>query len=95
MEIEDVNSTQGKSRSNNRFAILDAVIEEQEGNITDHEMNNEEDNFVEPMKTSATSVGVADLMKSLKPKKIGPIGKIKNRKVVVEDVGGQSSSPSL
>ena len=58
-------------------------------------MNNEEDNFVEPRKASAASVGVADLMKSLKPKKMGPIGKIKNRKVVVGDVGGQSSSPSL
>ena len=73
---------------------MDAVVEELEENNIDQEMNNEEDNFVEPRKTRAASVGVADLMKSLKPKKRGTMGKVKNRKVAVGDVGG-SSSPSL
>ena len=95
MDTEEVNSTQGKSGSNNRFAILDAVVEEHEGNITDHEMNNEEDNFVEPRKAKVASIGVADLMKSLKPRKRGPMGKVKNRKIVVGDAGGQMSSSSL
>ena len=56
---------------------LDAVVEEQEDNITDHEMNNEEDNFVEPRKARAASAGMADLMKSLKPKKRGQWAKLR------------------
>ena len=53
----------------------------------------EEESNVEPRKTRATSAGVADLMKTLKPKKKGPD---KARRKGEAAMGGtHSSSPIL
>ena len=71
----------------NRFAILESVDSE---DISVHSMvevveDNAkmvvEDFCVEPRKLRAASAGVAELMKTLKPKKKGPVDKGKSRQV--------------
>ena len=55
----------------------------------------EEDIVGETRKARAASLGVANLMKTLKPKKKGPIDKGKKGRAGFTATGGQSSSPSL
>ena len=71
----------------NRFAILESVDSE---DISVHSMVEvaednakmvEKDFCVEPRKLRAASAGVKELMKTLKPKKKGPVDKGKSRQV--------------
>ena len=87
-----------RSGSSNRFAILDTEKNMALGNdlckqVTEMESQKE---VVETKKVRAASAGVAELMKSLKPKKKGPIdkGKIKQLKTGFSVSGGQPSSSS-
>ena len=85
---------QAKAGSVNRFAILDFEVEENEMNISEQGEIIEDELNVEPRKARAVAAGVADLMKSLKPKKKGNIDKVR-KKVGINASGGQSSSPLL
>ena len=76
--MREVIDVQASASSLNRFAILDSV-EEPELTIEDHEEIDEEQVFVEPRKVRAAVSGMADLMKSLKAKKKGPIDKGKSK----------------
>ena len=87
-----------RSRSSNRFSILDTVkdvaLNSDLCNQEDEMKNREE--VIEARKVRVASVGAAKLMKSLKPKKKGPIdkGKIKQLKTGFSVSGGQLSSSS-
>ena len=75
-----------KSGSSNRFALLDTIVEKDEN--LENELNCDAENeqmievektLMETRKSRATSAGVAELMKTLKPKKKGPIDKGRNK----------------
>ena len=78
-----------KAGSLNRYAILDSITQEKGTAILDSMEQIEGD--IEPRKARAASQGVADLMKTLKPKKKGPIdkGKVKAGSTALR---GQTSS---
>ena len=66
-----------RSSSSNRFAILNAGMDialENDLRCQDNEIESMEE-VTKPRKVRAASAGVAELMKSLKPKKKGPIDK--------------------
>ena len=92
--------TQAKTASKNRFAILDIVsdIEEEESSsaVAFEDQRGLEDICIEQRKSRAAAAGVAELMRTLKPKKKGPIdkGKIKQSKVGYATLGGQNPSTS-
>ena len=54
----------------------------------------EEEMVVEEKKVRAAALGVADLMKTLKPKKRGPINKGRKTKAGSAALGGQSTTHS-
>ena len=83
--MREVTDVQVSASSLNRFALLDSV-EESELTIED-----EEQVFVEPKKVRAAASGVADLMKSLKPKKKVP-DKARQKKVSSNALGGITPS---
>ena len=89
----------GKSGSVNRFAILKTIDEKAEEEIMVSETMPmmEEEIQMEPRKARAAAAGVADLMKSLKTRRKGPIdkGKVKQGKAGSPALGGTHSSPSL
>ena len=78
-----------KAGSLNRYTILDSITKEKGTPILDSMEQIEGD--IEPRKARAASHGVADLMKTLKPKKKGPIdkGKVKAGSTALR---GQTSS---
>ena len=88
----------GKAWSLNRFAIIAKSCEEEcdTFGIDRDEENDiivEEVQVTEPRKAQAASAGVAELMKSLKGVKKGPIDKGKNKiKVGSTTLGGQTSN---
>ena len=85
-EGNEMRST-GKGGSLNRFALLESVDNEDISmqNFVDHMVDNdnvvEEEICVEPRKSRAAAVGVAELMKTLKAKKKGPIDKERSKGV--------------
>ena len=70
------------------------MVEENEMNILEQREIIEDELYVEPRKARVVAARVADLMKSLKPKKKGNIEKVR-KNVGTNASGGQSSSPSL
>ena len=84
-----------KSESTNRYAILDLILEEINSGYFDHMELIKEDMVVETRKARAVSYGIADLMKTLKPRKQGLIDKGKKAKASSTTSGGQSLPPSL
>ena len=88
----------GKAWSLNRFAIIAKSCEKEcyTFGIDRDEENDiivEEVQVIEPRKARAASAGVAELMKSLKVAKNGPINKGKNKfKVGSASLGGQTSN---
>ena len=76
----------------NRFAIS-KYVEEHKLLTSNHEKTNEDNVFVEPRKAKAVSARMADLIRSLKPKKKVP-DKAKHKKVGSNALGGHSPSPS-
>ena len=84
-----------KSGSLNRYVILDSVIKETKSISSDPVEQIEENIIVGCRKARAASSGVADLMKSLKPRKKGPIDKGNKVKAGSSVLGGQSLSHSL
>ena len=87
-----------RSGSSNRFAILDTeknMALESDLCKQETEMESRKE-VIESKKVRAASTGVAELMKSLKSKKKGPIdkGKIKQLKTRFSISGGQPSSSS-
>ena len=90
-----------KSGSSNRFAILDTVLEKEDE--WEEESSNENDlmlvkekKILEPKKLRAESVGIAELMKTLKPKKKRPVDKDKAKwnKASSNALGSHASSSS-
>ncbi|XVE89222.1 hypothetical protein DITRI_Ditri19aG0133200 [Diplodiscus trichospermus] len=78
------NGRVAKSGSVNRFQILDSVLEEDELEILKpNALESNEEECIPPRKAWTASTGVADLMKSLKPRKKGPIDKGKKEKAGV------------
>ena len=71
---------------------MDSVIEH-ESIDSDHEELNEDTVFIEPRRVRVAATGVADLIKSLKPRKIVP-DKVKLKKVGSNALGGYLPSPS-
>ena len=75
------NSPSIKARLVNRFAILDTISDNEEINEEDTatcSVSIEKENF-EPRKSHVAAVGVAKLMKTLKPKKKAPLIRAKRR----------------
>ena len=84
-----------KSRSLNRYAILDSISEEIDLVTLDMGEQIEDDIVVEIRKAKATSSGVVELMKTLKTKKKGPINKRNKAKKSSSTSKGQCCSPSI
>ena len=82
-----------KSSNSNRFAILD-TDEEAVCNLEEEKAAEKDAMLIMPRKARVASAGVAELMKTLKPKTKGPIdkGKLKQNKAVLTVLGGQTST---
>ena len=76
----DAPSLSGKSGSNNRLEVLNSAVCNEEAGI---EKLMGEDLVIEPRHTRVAAAGVADLMKSLKPRKKCQIDKNKNKQTKV------------
>ena len=75
-----------KSGSSNRFGLLDTIVEKDENlenelncNVENEQIIEVEETLMETRKSRATSARVAELTKTLKPKKKGPIDKGRNK----------------
>ena len=92
---EDQSQGSAKAGSLNRYAILNSMSEENDLTATDMGEQRKDDNVAETRKARVAAAGVAKLMKTLKPRKKGPIDKKKKGKAGSTASGGQSHSPSL
>ena len=84
-----------KSRSLNRYAILDSISEEIDLVTLDMGEQIEDDIVVEIRKAKAASSGVVELMKTLKTRKKCPINKRNKAKKSSSTSEGQCCSPSI
>ena len=81
-----------QSNSINRLSILESMMEESEPSLSNQREFIEAEMVVEPRKARTIAVGVADLMRTLKPRKKGQTNKVKKKQISFNDLGGQSSS---
>ena len=92
---EDKSQGSEKAGSLNRYAILYSMSEETELAAMDMGKQIADDIVVETRKARVAASGVAELMKTLKPRKKAPIDKGKTGKAGSTASGGQLRSPSL
>ena len=74
-----------QSNSSNRFSILEAEIEGSEPSLSVEGESKEEGGNEKPRKARVAVAGVADLMRTLKPRNKGQAGKVRKKQ------SGQSS----
>ena len=92
-----------KVGSVNKYAVLNSLNDNDENVEENPSLDedvisglNEEELMLGPRRTRAASVGVAELMRNLKPKRKGPFDKGKSKGVKVgSSTLGVSSNPSL
>ena len=95
-QMQEVESSSSmKAGSENRFTILESVMEKDEEVATPKQDAPTEANIsVETRKVRAAAAGVANLMRTLRARKKGPTDKVKSKKVGSAAKGGQVSSHS-
>ena len=90
----NIPNDKGKSESVNKYAILEAIDEESISPSPAQTKLSGENTVAGTRKVRVASSGVAELMKTLKTKRKGPIDKGKKDNAGLPTSGGQSSSPS-
>ena len=90
-KANEENAPTSQASSINKFSILESVMEESEPPLPIQGEFSEAQTVAETRKSRVAAAGVADLMKTLRPKKRGQPGKVKKKQIGPIALGGQSS----